>query len=320
MNYNELTELLRYDEQENNIFIPNEIFNDLQVLRNNGSSHISFAYSYYYLINWLYRYCKYDSAYTLIDQKKIKEILRYNPNYKKVDYITKNQGILEELGYIKTVSDFPLFWDYEEGEFLEFTYLNQMDDTFIEYYDKPRNFKLKYPIKSFTRFPLDKEYATDYKEGYEDGTYHEIDNTHLIEFDVFLFCMSNESIGCSGFYLYSFLKHMNDMFNGYDVSLEELSEQTGIKSRSLDKYLDVLKKFNMIQCEHNQEFFCLALDKYKRKANTYYTNDYTYFSDKPITYEKIKVMTRWEYYKKLEKEQEERDKKKAVIEAEALPY
>src|SRR5690606_36182906 len=101
----------------------------------------------------------------------------------------------------------------------------------------PSNFRSKYPVRAFNRYIFDPDMKEDYEQGYEDGTFFEVDNTHLIPFESFLFCMSNKELGCIGFYLYSFLKSKNQLFkSGYDIPLEELESVTGVKGRTLDKY------------------------------------------------------------------------------------
>ena len=83
MTYAEIEQLLQFNDYESKIFMPNEIFGDLQKNIDNAS-HIAFAYSYIYFVTWLYRYAKYGMVNELIDQKFIKRILGYNENYKKL--------------------------------------------------------------------------------------------------------------------------------------------------------------------------------------------------------------------------------------------
>jgi hypothetical protein len=133
--------------------------------------------------------------------------------------------------------------------------------------------------------------------------------------------MDNDKIGCTGFYLYSYLKRMNDFyFGGYDCPVEKLSEETGIPTRTLTNYLDVLKKYHMVECTINQKHFVLGLPQEERKANTYETMEFELFNDKPIPYEKIKVKSRADYYE----EQKEKFKhiwgSKCDIPLEDLPY
>ena len=296
MTYAELEQLLQFNEHESKIFMPNEIFSDLQKNIDNAS-HIAFAYSYIYFITWLYRYAKYGTANELIDQKFIKRILGYNENYKKLDYLIKQNGILEQMDYIRTEKDFPIAYSYDEIDGLQFQYVDDFKEytEYIKALNVPKNFKIKFPVKAFYR---DKESEEDY---YEDGTFFYVDKTHLVPFEAFIFCMTNEDLGCTGFYLYAFLRCMNQIYGGYRVSLETLEEKTAIKGRTLDKYLDSLKKYNMIHCK--VEDFVVGLGKGEKMPNTYFTNEPTNFTNITKQYQKRKVMSVYTYYKQLEEKQ-----------------
>ncbi|HZG59909.1 MAG TPA: hypothetical protein VEY68_05480 [Anoxybacillus sp.] len=274
MTYTEMEQLLQFNDHESKIFMPNEIFGDLQKNIENPS-HIAFAYSYIYFVTWAYRYAKYGTVNELIDQKFIKKILGYNANYKKLDYLIKKNGILEQMDYIRTTKDFPLSYSYDEIEGLQFYYVDDFKEytEYIKALNVPKNFKIKFPVKAFYR---DKESEEDY---YEDGTFFYIDRTHLVPFEVFIFCMTNEDLGCTGFYLYAFFRCMNQIFNGYDAPLETLEEKTRIKDRTLDKYLDALKKYNLIHCIAQD--FVVGLGKGLQKANRYFVNEPTNFTDIP---------------------------------------
>lgn len=297
MTYAEMRQLLQFnDEYESKIFMSNEIFSDLQKNIENPS-HIAFAYSYIYFITWLYRYAKYGIINELIDQKFIKKILGYNPTYKKIDYLIKQNGILEQMGYIRTEKDFPIAYSYDEIDGLQFQYIDDFKEytEYIKALNVPKNFKIKFPVKAFYR---NKESEEDY---YEDGTFFYVDRTHLVPFEVFLFCMTNEDLGCTGFYLYAFLRCMNQIYGGYRISLETLEEKTAIKGRTLDKYLDSLKKYNMIHCK--VEDFVVGLGKGEKIPNTYFTNEPTNFTNIAKQYQKRKVMSVYTYYKQLEEKQ-----------------
>lgn len=290
MDYDELVKLLHYDGENNDIFMPNEIFNDLKNVLSN-SSHLAFAYSYYYLISWLYRYAIYGNDIYTTDT--IKEILGYYKNNKTVNYIIKKNGLLDNMGYTQLQSDYPVFWTFEDNE-LSFTMLSEYDiETQKLLKSKAsRNYKIKVPLKGIYRT------EEDINEGYESGTFYEIDNTHHIPFDVFLFCVSNENIGVIGFYLWSYLKMKNQIHSsGYDVSIDYLAKETGVKRSSTVKYLNVLKSHRMIICLHNQDYFVKGLSEDERKSSTYIVNDCSNFSDKPVEYEKMKVISYDDYIK-----------------------
>lgn len=285
LTYDELSELLQFNDKENNIYMPNEIFNDLKQYINDTSSHIAFGYTYIYLTTWLYRYAKYANVNVTLDQKLIKKILGYNSNYKKLDYLIKKNGTLEQMNYLQTTTDYPVAWNYKDGEYDEYGLRGLYFDMYSEYkskdtytcFMKGKNFKVKYPVKAFNR------------EDETEGTFYTIENTHLVPFEVFMYSMSNTEIGVIGFYIWSYFKCKCQLFGGYDVSQEKLSSEINIKRTTLNKYLDGLKKYNMIKCIINQEFV-VGLSG-EGLPNTYFVNDTSQFTNKPVQYNKRNVIS-----------------------------
>ncbi|NBI28631.1 hypothetical protein [Chengkuizengella marina] len=277
MNKNELIDLLSYDKVESNVFMPNEIFNDLSSDLTN-SSHIAFSYSYYYLISYLYRYCKYiDKHY---DPSTIKQILSYSSTNKTLDYLIKKNGVLDQLKYTNTIKDYPLQWSLEDGIVDFIMYSETLKEA--NKITMAKNQKVKKPLKCFFRA------GEQCEEGEYDGTFYDISNTHLIPFEVFLECFSNSQLGCEEFYLYGFLKHLNDKFpEGVQLSINSISEQSGIKLTLTKKTLNYLKKFRMISLYPSE--FSIGSPKETWKANKYIINNYNNFSIDPIEYRKSKV-------------------------------
>lgn len=258
-----IKQLLNYNEHQHAIYIHNEIFEELKVLYDKGSSHVAFAYTYYYLISWLYRYTKYGELN--IDVKMIKEILGYNPSNKKLDYLIKKNGLLDEIGLTSTSTDYPLLWTFEEGE-LEFMLLSEFDVEGRKYYQqqKGKNYKVKVPEKALSR------------DG-ENGTFYDIGYTHAMEFDLFVKCMESE-LGCSGFYLYGYLKYRCDKFGEYNSSLEKLGEEVGMSKNTVDKYLTKLCQEGLVECKIHD---CKLVDgEYVKKSNTYKIKKVNYLTTK----------------------------------------
>lgn len=313
LKFEEIKTLLQYDDKhESKIYMPNEIFTDLQY-HISSPPHIAFAYTYIYLCHWLYRYTKHRTA-KLIDNKGMKQILGFHPMTKGLDYMVKRRGLLEEIGYLETVKDVPLYWTFED-EILEFSYLSELKPDEIEMYGIPNTYKIKRPTKAFDRGIID-------SDGHEiEGAFYEVYQTHLIPFDIFLYCLNNDRMGCTGFYLYAYIKNQNQILRGgYDASLEKLSSKTAIPHRTLCTYLDTLKSYNMINCTVNQEYYTLGNREEDRKPNTYETNSFDQFTYEPIEYEKIEIMLREDYKEKLKKEAEAKWGKKIEIKMEDLPY
>ena len=249
---------LKNHDYQSNIYIHNEIFQELKAIHNKGSSHVAFAYSFYYLICYLYRYTKYSDPNIYI--KSIKEILGYNRDNKKIDYLIKNNGVLDELGLTYSSTDYPITWSFVDGE-LEFFMLSQMDTDFKQIINKGRNTKIKVPVKAIHRNG-DIEIL--------DGTFYEIEYTHEIPFVIFSLCMKNKELGCNGFYLYGYLKYRCDKFIEYNSSLERIGNEIGMSKNTVDKYLTNLCQFGIIKRKDNK---CKLLNgEYYKKANTYSIN------------------------------------------------
>lgn len=307
LSHNELLETVDYLETESKHFMPNDIFEDLQ---NNisKSPHVAFAYSYYYLTSWLYRNAKY--GYIDVDVGIIKELLGYNETNRTMNYITKKNGVLDEMGYTTTTSDYPVSWEVDDYKSPIFKLKSELKDTETTNLIRMRNssFTAKYPIK---HIHID---THDYEVGAHTGIFYEVSNTHRIDFEVFAECMTNKELGTIGFYLYSYLKNKNQIFpEGYDTPLSTLSEDTGLSYGSLATYLDGLKKYGLVSVKHNQEYFAYGMSQEDRKANTYRTNDYVSFSNTPIEYTKMKMVSHERY-------QNDKKKKQRNISQDDIPF
>ena len=303
MTYEEISKVLEINGKESDIFLPNEIFSDLQPYITD-SSHIAYAYSYTYLTHFLYRNYKYLYTQKLLDGNVIKKILGYSQSNRTMNYITKKGGLLDEHGYTKSTKNYPNIYQFEEG-FASLLAAESIGDVLPLVV--PKMFFLKYPLLAFDRV-LKLEVEGQIEEKKIAGTFFDKTNTHSVPFKVFLYCMSNKELGVIAFYLFCWFKYRNDMFGGgYDVPLSKLSKETGIKRRSLIKYMDLLKGYRMIDFIHNQNFFVLGALKEDRKATKYIANDINNFSEEHKSYKKMDVQLREEYFK-LKAEQEEKMK------------
>src|SRR5699024_7031819 len=273
---------LNYRDTQSKHYMPNEIFKDLQA-NIETSTHIAFAYSYYYLISWLYRNVKYGEPLSIeINTKTLKKLLGYNQNYKPINYIIKKNGVLDQLNYTKNDWNFPIEWYSEDNkpEFIKFSdtdeYMN--NET---YKNRRIDYEIKYPIKHFFRNTEDTE---------KTGVFYDVSNTHLVQFEVFMQCMASKELGVLGFYLYSFLKYKNQQHKeGYDASKARLAKETGISERAITKYLSALRSYNMINVIHNQEYFILGSNPQDFKASTIKVNEREKFTRHPIDYKKLGV-------------------------------
>lgn len=307
MNYftkNELKKALQYDVREETVPLPNSIFELLlsdEKLTSVKAPHIAFAYSYIYIITWLFRYAKYSGDENgSLDTGFIKTVLGASSITKDYNYIIKKNGTLDTLGITKTVSlkDAPISWHWDEDNncFDGFTYYHEMfhkDDIesmkAMGVYENVKNKKVKYPI-----FAMDDIEEDCY------GTFWNPDNTHMIPFEVFLECMTNKKLGCTAFMIFGYLHSRCGMNGGsIGVSIETISTRTGIRASSRDRALDALKKYNLIKC--HPENFVVGKGDIETPANTYETVlNVNLFNDEPQFYRKRTVMSLEQYEKQQE--------------------
>lgn len=320
MKEQELKELIDFKNKpyERNVAIPNSLFDDLKQLvqqKKLKKQHIGFTYSYIYLITYLARYSKYDRFIPSV--KMIKEILGYSPINKAIDYIIKENGLLDSVGITKTINDFPVVttWENDYNNYnkaMEITFASELQDINEfkneRYLDvniyklgnidrsslsKPnKNTKCKLPVFAFHNNPNE----TDILDGLFFNADGEIPFT-LLDFNVFAFCMSKpEELGCNAFYIYSFLKHKNDIFkDGYDRTAKDLSIDLLLSHTTIEKYRDNMRSYQMMILIHNMEHFVLGINELERRASTNKINPYEWFSDEKVEYKKLKRINLKQY-------------------------
>lgn len=253
-----VSELINYNEHEK-IYMPNEIFSDLMdnVKRSNTKATV---YSYYYLVSWLYRYAKYGQE--TWDVSRIKETLGFSKTSTEINAVIKKGGLVDQLGYTVSSTDYPLAWEYKDSE-LDFMMLSDSDvDVKKMILDRTgRNFKVKVPVKGLWRTTESEE------EGILDGTFYEIANTHHVPIGVFDMCMRNKRLGCTGFYLYGFMMYRCQWYSTFSCSIENIGKQCGMSKGTTEKYLHELKECKLIKVKEND---CVSVDgKVRKEANTY---------------------------------------------------
>ncbi|MDH6674406.1 hypothetical protein M2277_005098 [Paenibacillus sp. LBL] len=243
------------------IYMPNEVFEDFRAAIQ-PSRHIAFSYCYYYYCSYLYRYCKYVTPQNgRVTQKDIKKALGYSANNLTVDYIIKKNGVLDQIGYTETVSDYPLLWSFEEsGGELEFYTIDDLKGN-PSYTDiNSRNYKIKYPIKAFKR---------NKNDSFNTGTFFDIANTHGIEFPIFQSIINNRLLGSVGMYLYAYLKYKITVHNGsYQASQFMLHDATGVGTTTLKLILKRLEAEGLIYITHKN----FDLNSEERQGNIYQLN------------------------------------------------
>lgn len=345
MREEQLKDLINFNnEYQREITLPNFLFdklNDLVKQKKLKSQHIGFTYSYIYLITYLCRYTKYD--YFIPSTSKIKEILGYSPTNKTLDYIIKENGLLDKDGITKTINDFPVvaMWEFNENyeKVLNITFISELEDVkkfksdrFLdvnnfnldksklnEYSKVGKKTKCKVPSFAFYQnhqdWESEKEYdGTFFKDYYDTG----MDYTY-IDFNVFAYCMANpDELGCNAFYLYCYLKHKNDVHGSYNATSERLSEETSLSKITVEKYRNNMRAYNMINLIHEMDYFVIGIDKSERRASANKVNPYEWFGDEKTSYKKLGKISLKQY----EKQKELKEEFKELIEElpEQLPF
>lgn len=317
MKQKELLKLISFNEEyQSSVGIPNYLFEQLNGLvkqKKLKSQHIGFAFSYIYFITYMARYAKYDCF--LPSTKQIKEILGYSATNKTIDYIIKKDGLLDKAGITKTIDDFPVVAEWKEdysivgkNKLLEITFVSEIypDMMFFKKERKANSQTMcKIPLFGFYDNPDDWGSGQPY-----DGTFFfDYDQSgidfSLIDFRVFAYCMANPSeLGCNAFYLYSYLKSKNDIYNGYNATSKRLAQETGLSQRTLEKYRDNMRSYNMMTLQHEMDYFVVGGQDLKdRKASNNLINDYEEFTGVKVDYHKLGKIGITSYLKKLEQEE-----------------
>lgn len=264
----ELLSLIEWSDSDlkAEIYIPNNIFEmlaeDEELNKSNGtrrSTHVAEAYCYLVLVTYLYRNCKYGWMQDA-SMKALQTVVGFNYDYKNFNYVIKKDGVLDKLGLTKTISlkDAPIGYDVTDGGYVEFMTQEDYDKTLdprkvqdekdFGMRKSVKNAKVKEPI--FALYNQDGEYGYGTFFGFIDSD--NVADTHKIDMEVFIECMTNEDLGCTAFYLYSFLQWKCQTSQGIqgsiEIGLETISERTGVLRGARDKALHGLKAHKLIDC------------------------------------------------------------------------
>ncbi len=298
----QLNEKINFREDQSNLFISNQHFYILKDLFDKGeitsNIHIPFAFAYIYFVTYMFRYAKYDDYVPL--QYEIKELLGYSKKDKKLNYLIKEDGVLDNNNLTKTIYDFPLVQDYDtySTDILEFTMMKDLyEDYEWKVYKKIRSDSFcKYPVLGFYDEPNSYDGITLFNEG---GSFFESYNFTIIPFEVFNYSLANDKIGVIGFYLYSFIKYKNGILGeSYGASSDTLAKETSLGKRTVERYLSTLRKYNMISSHQEMKYFIIGIGKDdSRKPNSYIANDFDKFTYEEINIKKPKYITKEKYDK-----------------------
>lgn len=283
MNEEKLKEVINYnDEYESKLALPNELFMQIQTMVSQGKlkpTHCGFVWSYVYFMTYLFRYCKWNEFQPT--SSEIKSILGYTSTNKTLDYIIKKNGLLEQEGLLTTIEDFPILYEYDElDKALFFTFAGELEG--LDYFREQRNLSKRVTCK----YP---EFAFPSEE--YDGTFYNSECTTIVEFDVFARCMSDKELGVNAFYIYSWLKHKNDLHSDYKTTRKRLAKELHLSEGTLHKYFDTMRSYRIVDVIYNMEYFSKGWEQHERESSTYKVNPYNQFTDVKVSYGKLKFMS-----------------------------
>lgn len=301
--FNQLNSRINYNDDQKLINITNHSFQIIveacneKLLKRN---HIPFTFSYLYLQSYLFRYTKYDYYVPYVSE--IKEILTYDGSNKTLNYIIKYDGLLDQINLTKTIYDFPIFHEWVNNN-LSITLLshlnnsNQFGKTWRN--DKGINYNAscKYPV---TAFYDDLKLFDEITVNDNGGTFFNSSNSTLIDWNIFNYCMSNNELGCTGFYLHSFIKSQQDKLGSCMLGFNKLSTYTGLSTTTLTRYIKSLRQYNLIECVSGT--FVVGADKVKgevkKESNVYFANKYEDIKGVKVELDKPKFISLTHYLEK----------------------
>lgn len=278
--FKEIRKKIKYKSNQSNLAMSNKYFTILNRLVNEKKlkkAHLSYAYSYLYLQSYLFRYTKYEDV--VLNSTEIKQILNYNPENRTINYISKQGGILDAEGLTVTLCDFPIVHEWMDNH-LEFTMLSHLNDNnaygtkWRQLHNVNFNTSCKYPVLSFYG---DTESATQGGISLNNcgGTYYNVEFTTMIPFEVFMYCMSHEGLGTTGFYIYCYIAYQNGLKSNCQMSINDLARNCNMSVKPMQKYVNTLRQYNLIHTVVADKF--IIGDKKKGEANTHFHNEFTDF-------------------------------------------
>lgn len=168
--------------------------------------------------------------------------------------IIKDGGLLEQIGYVKTITDYPVnpFYNEETGFVEGFQMASDIREMVHRKELVPyRGVRVKMPTTLLERSKviLDNEARRNF-----DGTLYKIENTFNIQYEVFASIIKNPKLGCNGFLVYSILKSLCKNKKQLDISQNELSSLYKINKDTIQRYLLLLEKELYIEVHRSNDW------------------------------------------------------------------
>ena len=238
------------DNKNNFINIDVNTFDEFNKLLATGdiknNRHKTFAFSYYCLVSYLWKYSKYGEQE--INVQDIKSILQLSVGDKRVDYLIKKNGVLDLFGFTETTRDFPMATTFNEDNMIEVKTLKDLGE------ETEKSFLAQYNNKYACKKPL-LQYNRKDKAGL---MFSKDDVVPISVFELTRTLLCPE-ISFDGFYVYIYLKYRCKMINYSDLRIfyAELEKQIGYKKRRIRELISNLEEAGMVKIE----------SKYNRQDN-----------------------------------------------------
>lgn len=216
-----------------------ELFNELLAtgeIKNNR--HKTFAFGYYCLVSYLWKYSKYGEQE--INTQDLKRLMLIIPTEKRFDYLIKKGGVLDSMGLTETTKDFPISTSFNELNQIEVTTLSMVDK------DMAKDWLQQYGKRYTCKKPL-----PQYDRGDKVGLMFSKDDVlSLSVFEITRILLCNE-LGFDGLFVYAYLKYRNKMLGGNGVTMyySELEKQIGYKQRRIRELISNLVSVDLLQIE-----------------------------------------------------------------------
>ncbi|WP_141521753.1 helix-turn-helix domain-containing protein [Bacillus cereus] len=171
-----------------------------------------------------------------------------------MDKIVKDGGLLEQIGYIKTATDYSVttIHDGETGFVEGFLMASDIREMVHRKELVPyRGVRVKMPTTLLERSKviLDNEAGRNF-----DGTLYKVENTFNIQYEIFESIIKNPKLGCNRFLVYSILKSLCKNKKQLDISQNELSSLYKINKDTIQRYLLSLEKENYIEVHRSNDW------------------------------------------------------------------
>lgn len=233
------------NEEERYLEVSSGIFDDISMLSKKygvKNVHCVFSFSYLVLIQYLYRYAKYKDYF--YDISTIKELIGYSDGDKRINYLIKKNGTLDNADLIKTVEDFPIAYTNTSVRFL-----SEYDIDYIKNWRNTNNVTRN----QYSKIPIKKNIKKEIIP---------------IDMNVFVFMMRNNELQSTAFILYNFFKFKADN-DIVEIKLKDIIDEVFLSTKKINNLIYTFKQFNIVKDlrSNNNEKYLLKINNFEEFVN-----------------------------------------------------